>query len=143
MTQTVDEETRSKWRLLVERLMYATDNGLITWQASIAEEQFLTNLKDKIVTFGYSGDGTSNVYFFRIDDDFDGNKIDYFDDEDLDEGTYANREDRYFYRLGNFHKSLSRKVSGADAVLDELLEELPELPPPSKKERDLDDEIPF
>jgi hypothetical protein len=143
MTQTVDEKTRTKWRQLVDRLIFATDSGVIAWQAAVGEDQFLTNLKDKIVTLGLSADSSRNVYFFRIDDDFNGNKIDYFDDEDLDQNGYYNNEDRYFERLKDFHNSLSRKVSGADAVLDELLGELPVIPEPDVKKRDLDEEIPF
>lgn len=124
MAQTVDERTRIKWRQLVDRIILATHNNQIIWQPAINDDEFLTNLRDKIVTIGYESGGT-RIYYFRIDDDFGGAKIDFFNDEDLDENFLTLSGESYFSRLRDFYNSLSRKVSGADEVLDELLSALP------------------
>jgi len=144
MTQSVDDRTKSKWRNLVDRLILATDLGAVTWQASVVDRQFLTNLNDKIITLGHAQENGRDLYFFRIDEDFSNTKIDYFDDEDLDnsQGGYSQSNGHYFAVLKDFHNLLSRKVSGADSVLDELLDQLPELPS-EEKERNMGDEIPF
>lgn len=126
-------QTVRKWRELVDLLVVLTGKGAISWKETADDGKFLASVSRKVVSIeremSYRGVSPDKIIRVVISD-ADGKMIEAFDDEDLDGGT----EDHQYYRvLDDLMKEISRKISGADKILDQLLSEL----------RDKNEEIPF
>ncbi|NJS39111.1 MAG: hypothetical protein HC783_08915 [Rhodobacteraceae bacterium] len=125
MSNEASKETTSKWRSLTERLIYGTSAGKLDWDDGPFEDSVITSIKDVVITLRrVDGD-----YWITLSDQF-GNVVDMFSDmqiHPLSDDTSA------FHAMDGLFKNVKRKINGADALLDLLLNELPKEP----------DEFPF
>lgn len=125
MSERISDTTLSKWRSLVKKLENATNHGKIDWDSGVLPEELITTVGEITISLRQ----TRGEYIITIRDDF-GQVIDSFNDEQLgvtSDGSPAHAA------LEVLHHTIRRKITGADKIIDSILERLTEL----------DDEIPF
>ncbi|WP_156965360.1 hypothetical protein [Paracoccus sphaerophysae] len=140
MNRDVPFETVEKWRSLVDLVYKLTIAGKMAWAESAKEGEIVApyaghaivlTRKDSTNDFG----DEEPIINVRINDS-GGDVVDSFWDSDLDE----NKQYAYYRKLDNLMKTVGRKLTGADDVLDALLARMRE---DSGERADFDDEIPF
>lgn len=131
---SVPAKTIRKWADLVERLSYATDKGGMKWEDGSSRGDVLA----KIGNFTVSISEVEPDFKVRIFDQ-QSRLIDEFSDNDISSATNSSA----YQILAELHRSAHRQITGADTVLEEIINELPEVPKKSGIKSDHDDEIPF
>lgn len=128
MARDVSDETKVKWRRLLQRIRLATDEQKITWDRTALESAFVTTLGSYVILLEKQEDDQPSKYTIKLQDGF-GDLIDEFDDVDLDDNPF---ESQYLSFMANLYLKIRRQISGADAAINEVLAELDKL-----------DDIPF
>lgn len=128
MARDVSEETRAKWRRVLNGLHTATVEQKITWDRTAIETAFVTALGSHVILFERLEDDRKVTYVIKLQDLF-GELVDEFDDTDLDVGLFDNV---FLEKMDALHLKIKRQMSGADSAIDEVLTELDKL-----------DDIPF
>lgn len=123
MSDAVSTDTLSKWRRLVRALDLATSEGKVKWKPTAESSIFLTTVNDTTVVLSAQGQD----YVLEIVDGSDA-VVDRFSDVDLDRGEGG----VFFSLMKNLYQRINREASGADEILDDLINSLPN-----------PDEIPF
>ena len=143
--------TRDKYAALVEELLRLTINGSIAWESTSADRRFTVQLGKLTVQIedGEGSDGgdliTLNIFGAN------GERVDRFDDNDLQGAKPSDTHFRtYYFLMNELHRRAGRDASVAEKVLDELLStlgvsatSLADRSPKSGGPSDLEDEIPF
>jgi len=122
----VPEKTVSKWRELVSRVIYASRQGQIPWEEGVRDQEVIASIGKLVLSLRRE----EQDMVITISDEF-GNLVDSFRDTDI---QHLNNGRIAFHELVELHREALRSISGADEVLEKLIESLP--PDPS-------DEIPF
>lgn len=138
MSTNADNETVRKWRDLVTRLIYGTNMNSLVWSSTSDENVFLTKVGRAMIQYeqvSVRGDEEDRAAIQVSVLNKNGELIDRFNDEDLGEPIM-------WRQMSGFLSQLSRKVSGADAYLDDILGQLDADPSQPKADSE-DDEIPF
>jgi hypothetical protein len=125
MARSVGSKTYEKWRTLFGRLRSSTQSGSLRWAATAQDDTFIAVFSGAVVLFGKQG----SDFFIEIKTT-DGETVDRFTDDDLDGGG---PQRAYWNEMKDLHADISRVISGADDLLDILLNQLPPA----------DDEVPF
>lgn len=120
----VDAKTARKWVELAVLLDRLTEKNKIKWSEGAKQNSFVTSVGDKVVSIFPTRRrlrGQDDVPVVRVEIEVPpGDVTDGFDDEDIN--SYADF-DSYHFML-NLHRQIERRVSGADEVLDDILQEL-------------------
>ncbi len=128
MARDVSEETKANWRRLLAGLRNATNAQKINWDRTAVESLFIASLGNHIILLEKQELQKSTKYVVKLQD-IEGDLIDEFNDTDIEEDVFDNRQ---FQILENLHLKIRRQISGAETALSEVLAELDKL-----------DEIPF
>lgn len=120
-------ETVAKWQRVADLLIKLTASGQVKWSETASKGKFVATFGGNTVAIteqedGGGGRGTAPLIRIEILDFVD-DVVDEFTDEDLG--------DQYYLELRNMLRIIERKASGADAVLDEIIEELDKMDPDS------------
>lgn len=119
-----------KWEELYRRMKINTKNDRLSWRETTDEGVFITSVDRLLIEIKKVVPESllENDYYHINIMNREGKTLDEFTSDDLDRG-----QGRKFYNdMEDFVKSIKRKLSGAEAVLDELIAKLPD-----------PDEIPF
>jgi len=120
----VDSKTLEKWSYLVTLLDRLTRDNSISWDESSDQDSFITNIGEDVIKITRLSAGlndSADLIVIYINDDF-GNLIDSFSDEDL---TTSHFQSPYTF-LSDLHKTIARRVRGADQALDRIIKRLAE-----------------
>lgn len=125
---SASKTTVEKWRVLVDRIIYATDLGKISWKESSEDSVYVTRIGDTQISYEESDspDEINKDYTFRIYNSR-GEVIDFFNDSDL----YSRDENiAYYPRMRELYNRVVRQTNGSDIVLDRILASLddPDIP---------------
>lgn len=125
MSSNIDEQ--HKWTKILMKLDEMSRNSSLIWLRA-ADRRFFTEIKGTFVELDVGTVRAGELLFvIRIKDGND-NLIDSFTDEDFDGHLFESKNNRRPYVvMDQLMEFLIRKDSGADEVLDKLLNDLDEL----------------
>jgi hypothetical protein len=139
--------TVDKYAYLVERLYEMTLSSELNWKETDYIGRFTTKIGKRNIeldTENPRGAGDPDVYIY-IKDDF-GKTLESFSDVDLADSVPRVRGyNNYYSLMFDLLKRVARKASGAEEVLDSVLEDLgaDHRHIPERQLKAKDDEIPF
>lgn len=110
---------RAKWSTLIDRLVANTDVGKLKWKTSPDEDTIHVKVGDNHVGIFRARNRSNSEEFDFVVEIFssDGRVVDRFSDEMVD-GSYPKLRELYLLAF--------RQANGSDAVLDEILNALPD-----------------
>jgi hypothetical protein len=109
-----------KYQQLVERLASKTDQREVVWKEAAGSDTFQVSFANYSLTLSVSQNRQGALFYVISILNSEGNTVDSFSDEDIDEGTGG----RYFNVMGELYHKARRQALGVDKALDEILEEL-------------------
>lgn len=117
-----NQSTIEKWRSLVDRIIYATNAGRISWKQSSEESVYTASVSGTQITYEQADnpDGINVDYVFKIYNP-KGEVIDFFNDTDL---FSRDPSINYYPRMRDLYNTIVRQTNGSDIVLDKLLSSL-------------------
>lgn len=128
MSESIEKNLMAKYKSLIDRVVQATHQGKIAWRETANEEAFLARIGNNTILLSFDRSLNTRGFIVEITD-MSGKVVDDFNSRFLDEGDPKRA---YYGKLAKLHRHVKRELSGADRILDEILQELPEV-----------DEIPF
>ncbi|WP_156945676.1 hypothetical protein [Roseicyclus elongatus] len=129
MNNDAQKKLIEKWSKLVDKLVDQTRSGSLQWAESAKSNEYILNVGDNNIKLGSAQNRDEQVlYYVRIENGF-GEVVEQFDDEDLDGVMAKPYPENYFGKLEDLHSKVRRQVTGADEILDEILEWLQENEP--------------
>lgn len=120
MSPAHPQETIKKWRLLADMLISLTNKGVISWEETPSDDEFVTSVEDNAILLRrstYVNDEIEEVPIVEIIiQDNSGKTVESFNDEDISASGL-----NYYRRLDELVKNVQRKLSGAEERLDRIL----------------------
>ena len=119
-----------KPRKLMDVLVKRTEAGLVDWMETLPDI-FQVSFKDNSVQIRMVVDRENETVTYVVSLlNGEGETVDKFSDEDLDNDQFGNTGGPWYAKLASMFGMARRRARGADKVLDEILKEI-------------DDDIPF
>ena len=121
------DTTREKWKTLVDRLSYYTQEKKLNWKSSADEDTYLTKISSSLLSISEEPNPRNydiKDYRITIFKD-DGEVADSFIDDDLVDGN----DHSYHVKMLNLYRNIVRIESGSEEILDRILGGLPDPDP--------------
>jgi hypothetical protein len=113
-----------KPRKLMEVLIERTKGGSVDWQETLPDI-YQVSFKDNSVQLRMVHDDRTETVAYAISLlNGEGETVDRFTDEDLDNDQFGTTGKRWYHQLSSLFAMARRRARGADKVLDEILKEI-------------------